>query len=65
MADPPAEEKALAASVTQSEWYAKARTQYLLARDGRAEGQCGYCGSCRADGLPPVLHYAACPRGQV
>jgi hypothetical protein len=48
--------------VTQSDGWAKARTQHLLAVGGMAEGQCGYCGSYRADGLPPTLHHqAACP----
>lgn len=35
--------------------------QELLASDGRAEGQCGHCGSFRADGAPPVLHERDCP----
>lgn len=35
--------------------------QEELARDGHAEGQCGHCGSYRADGLPPQLHERGCP----
>lgn len=47
--------------VTDSEQWAKARSQQLLATDGLAEGQCPHCGSYRIDGMRPILHVAGCP----
>lgn len=38
----------------------KTREQVRLAAEGRAEGQCGSCGTYRADGGPPILHRAGC-----
>lgn len=61
MADHQAEEKREGPALTQSERWAKARSQALLAVDGLAENQCGVCGTYRMDGLPPVIHATDCP----
>jgi hypothetical protein len=37
-----------------------ARSQHLLALDGKAVNQCPSCGVYRTDGEPPVLHRADC-----
>jgi len=39
------------------------RLQADRATTGQAAGQCEGCGSCRADGKPPVLHQPGCPHG--
>lgn len=41
-----------------------ARRQQDAAIHGEADGQCS-CGSYRADGLPPVLHYDGCTEPQM
>jgi hypothetical protein len=47
-------------TVTESDQWAKARTQQLLAVDGLAESQCTECGVYRLDGARPILHKREC-----
>lgn len=60
MAEHQAEENPEGRAVTQSEEWAMARSQQILAVDGLAEGQCGYCGVYRLDGHSPILHRTWC-----
>lgn len=38
-----------------------ATRQQELAMVGKAENQCGLCGSYRSDGRPPLVHRVGCP----
>lgn len=60
MAEHRAEEETEGRAVTQSEEWAVARSQHLLAADGLAENQCPRCGAYRADGRVPILHREEC-----